>query len=80
MMLPLGVVGVRSTGIDLLTATLGQPTDKSTFPNAHHSSERLFEIKEARPVAHRNAHDAEQELIPWCQTTTDLGITVGLKP
>jgi hypothetical protein len=46
--LPLGVVGVRSTGVGQLAATLGQPTDKSASLNAHHNSERVFENKETR--------------------------------
>jgi cation diffusion facilitator family transporter len=48
MVLPLGVVGVLSTGIGQLAATLKQPTDKSALSNAHHINEQMFESKEAR--------------------------------
>jgi hypothetical protein len=36
------------TGIGQLAATLEQPTDKSGPSNDHHSSEQVFESKEAR--------------------------------
>jgi hypothetical protein len=48
MVLPLGVVVVRLTCVGQLAVTLKQPTDKSGLSNNHHSSEQVFECKEAR--------------------------------
>jgi hypothetical protein len=53
MVLPLGVVGVRLTGIGQLAVTLKQPTDKSGLSNAHHINEQMFDRKEARRKACR---------------------------